>query len=162
MLEQVQRRATKYITSDYKSSYRDRLITLQILPMTMYLEYLDIKFLLRALKNNSHPANNFNIYDHISFHSSTTRAGTHFKLIHTSPKSTRSSHTYFHRIPRLWNKLPTFDLSLSVDCNCMKLRNFLWHHFMNEFDSNNPCSFYFMCPCPKCIPLSTCNNYSSF
>ena len=34
-----------------------------------------------------------------------------------------------------------------------KLQSFLWNHFIDHFDPNNPCSFHFICPCAKCSLL---------
>ena len=44
---------------------------------------------------------------------------------------------YFRRLPRLWNSLPTIDLSLPIDVIKNKVRNILWHHFVLNFDSDN-------------------------
>ena len=43
-LERVQRRATKYITGDYTSDYKSRLISLHIFPLMYFLELSDIMF----------------------------------------------------------------------------------------------------------------------
>ena len=48
-IEQIQRRATKYILNDYTSDYRSRLITLNLLPMSMLLELNDICFFVLLL-----------------------------------------------------------------------------------------------------------------
>jgi len=44
MLERVQRRATKFILSDYLSNYKDRLIQLNMLPLMYTYEFADIVF----------------------------------------------------------------------------------------------------------------------
>ena len=38
LLERVQRRATKYILNDFTSDYKDRLISLELLPLMMFYE----------------------------------------------------------------------------------------------------------------------------
>ena len=45
VLEKMQRRATKYILNDFSSNYKNRLVTLQILPLMMVFEMMDILFL---------------------------------------------------------------------------------------------------------------------
>ena len=45
-LEDVQRRATKYILNNYDSNYRLRLLDLKLLPLMMVLEINDILLLL--------------------------------------------------------------------------------------------------------------------
>ena len=41
-LEQLQRRATKYILNDYTSNYKSRLLELKILPLMYVLDICDI------------------------------------------------------------------------------------------------------------------------
>ena len=48
-LETVQRRATKFILSDYSSDYRVRLLSLNLLPLMMQLELYDLVFLSSLL-----------------------------------------------------------------------------------------------------------------
>ena len=50
ILEHIQRRATKYILNDYTSDYRSRLITLNLLPLSMLLELSDIYFFVKSFK----------------------------------------------------------------------------------------------------------------
>ena len=50
LLERVQRRATKYILNDFTSDYKDRLISLELLPLMMFYELLDIMFFVKSLK----------------------------------------------------------------------------------------------------------------
>ncbi len=60
VIELVQQRATKYILSDYSSSYKARLITLKLLPLMMQFELNDVLFFVNCLKN---PMSAFNIYE---------------------------------------------------------------------------------------------------
>ena len=91
-LERVQRRASRYVLSDYTSTYRDRLIELGLLPLVMYLEYLDIFFLLRCLIDAG--SDNFNINSFVSFAIQSTRAASHYKLSHSAPLSTLLSFLF--------------------------------------------------------------------
>ena len=69
--------ATKYILSDFISDYRSRLIALKILPLMMQLELYDVMFFIRSLKG---PTDAFNIDDHVTLHTGSTRSSTHLKL----------------------------------------------------------------------------------
>ena len=71
LLERVQRRATKFITENYEVSYKNRLLSLGLLPLMYWFELLDIMFLVHTLKN---PPDNFDIYDHITFTNSDERS----------------------------------------------------------------------------------------
>ena len=48
VLENIQRRATKVICGKNKLCYKDRLLTLNLLPINYWLEYLDLIFLFKC------------------------------------------------------------------------------------------------------------------
>ena len=156
-LEKIQRRATKYVLNDYTSDYRSRLIALHILPLMMQLEVFDVMFFIRCLKA---PTDAFNIYDHVTFHTSSTRSSTHLKLKHVLSRTNSARHFYFNRIPRLWNSLPTFDLDQSISSIKREVQQFFWDHFLHTFKSDSPCSYHFMCPCSKCSCLFVTYNFN--
>ena len=138
-LESVQRRASKFIISNSSMDYRDRLISLEMLPLMMEYEIADIMFLIKSLKN---PSSHFNILDFITFNISNTRSSSYLKLRHSVCKSNIQGHFYFHRIniPRLWNSLPLIDTSFSIRSIRAQLRHHFWNHFIANFDPNNLCS----------------------
>lgn len=148
-LERVQRRASKFILNDYSycRDYKSRLISLQLLPLMYWLEIQDIMFIIKCLKD---PPDNFNLEDHVSFVSSTTRASTMNKLQHRYSRSTTTRHFYFNRVVRLWNVLPPFDLSLSYTSIKKLILKHFWDHFLLNFNPDSTCSFHFMCPCSSC------------
>ena len=57
-IEQVQRKATKYILNDYTSDYTTRLLSLNLLPLMYRFELQDIMFLVKHLK---YPSDNLDI-----------------------------------------------------------------------------------------------------
>ena len=148
---------TKYVLNDYTSDYRSRLIALHILPLMMQLELFDVMFFIRCLKA---PTDAFNIYDHVTFHTSSTRSSTHLKLKHVLSRTNSARHFYFNRIPRLWNSLPTFDLDQSISSIKREVQQFFWDHFLHTFKSDSPCSYHFMCPCSKCSCLFVTYNFN--
>ena len=148
LLERVQRRATKYILSDYSSNYKDRLISLRILPLMYWLELNDILYLVKALK---FPSDNMPILQYISFTNSNTRSSGLNKLKHNYCRTSLSRHFYFNRIIRLWNKLPSIDLSNSILSIKHHLVTHLWNHFHTHFDPSNTCTLHFLCPCSLCF-----------
>lgn len=153
LLEQVQRRATKFITNDYAADYKERLKRLKLLPLMHWYELQDIMFLVKTIKN---PPDNFNVYDHLSFSSSTTRAAS---LHHMKAKFCRLSvtrHFYFNRVTRLWNSLPKINLSLSETSIRKHVRDHLWNHFTQFFNPSNACTFHTVCPCSNCHLSNPC------
>ena len=140
-IESVQRRATKYILNDYISDYRSRLVKLNLLPLTMLLEFNDICFFIQSLKHIS-PSNSFNIskYIDISFSQHHTRSGSFRKLVQPLIRHNRDKQFYFNRLPHLWNSLPPLDLSLSYNTIRSKLKDIFWNEFMANFDPENNCT----------------------
>ena len=108
-LEKLQRRASKFILNDFTSNYRERLLSLRLLPLMMLFELNDIMFFIRCLKQ---PSSCLDIGSFVKFSSSVgLRSATHNKIIHTKSKNNHSRHFYFNRLPRLWNSLPPMDLA---------------------------------------------------
>ena len=147
-IETVQRRATKFILNDFSSDYRQRLISLELLPLMMEFELSDILFFVKSHKK---PTPAFNILDYVSFSLCPTRSSTHHKMVHKLARTNTARHFDFCRLPRLWNSLPAIDLTLSYPCIRDKLRKLFWNHFLRNFDTNKNCSYHFLCPCYKCV-----------
>ena len=158
-LERVQKRATKYILNDSSSSYKSRLVALNILPLMMQLEFLDIIFFIRCIKEPD-LTQAFPIKSYVIFSDNKTRSATHLKLRHSISKLNVTGHFYFNRLPRLWNSLPPLNLNLSLHSLKKQIWKFFWCHFLLHFQSNNPCTFHFCCPCSRCVLSSVHTNYS--
>ena len=139
-LERIQRRATKYILNDYTSCYKDRLINLRPLPLMYVFKLQDILFANKSIKS---PTNQFNINNYITCNSTNTRSGSSNKLLLPQHLNNISRHSYFLRLPSLWNAIPILDLNMSV---CL-LKSYLWDHFLTNFDENNNCTLHYLCPC---------------
>ena len=102
-IERIQRRATKYILNDYnKSTYKERLISLNLLPLMYLYELNDVLFFIKCLK---FPDPCFNILKYVSFSTSNTRCGSKNKLVFSVCHSNRFRQIV-NRIARLWNTLP--------------------------------------------------------
>ena len=109
-LERIQCRATKHILNDYISCYKDRLLSLKLLPLMYIFELQDILFAIKSLKS---PTNQFNINNYITFNSSTTRSGASNKLVIPQHLNKTARLSYFHRLPSLWNAMPIIDINTS-------------------------------------------------
>ena len=157
-LERVQRRASKFILNDYTMDYKSRLINLNLLPLMYIYELTDILFFIKSIQI---PSNSFETIspDLLSFSASNTRLSG-IKLSHKSSNNNTTLNSYFFRLPRLWNSLPVIDCSFPFNIIKKKLMSFLWNHFVTNFDSNNNCTFHFLCPCCKCIKLPKHFNFT--
>jgi len=156
-LEKVQRQATKFILKDYISDYRTRLLKLDLLPLMYILDFYDIMFFIKALKQ---PSNHFNILEYVSFSTANTRSSSRNKLNHVHTSNNYTRNFYFNRISRLWNKLPTIDLSQSLPTIKAKIYCYLSQHFNRHFTADNPCTYHFCCRCSNCCNVGICSNFS--
>jgi hypothetical protein len=143
-LEQVQRRATKFVTNNPVMDYRNRLIHLKLLPLMMEYEIADIMFLVKSIK---FPSDHFRFCDYVQFCSHPTRGSSNLKLKHYLCRTEIERNFYFNRITRLWNSLPTLDINLPLSVIKSGIRQFFWNHFVSNFDSNNVCTYHYLCPC---------------
>ena len=149
-LENIQRRATKFILSDFSSDYKSRLLSINMLPLMMQFELSDIMFFIKSLKE---PSDSFDILKYVTFCSGRTRSATFLKLKLPSVRTNLERHFYFNRLPRLWNSLPPISTVNSLYRIKSDLRKFLWSHFVTNFDPARPCSFHLVCPCSRCSHL---------
>ena len=63
-LEKVQRRASRFILPHSSLCYKERLTTLKVLPLMMWLEIADVMFFIKQLRD---PVGNFDISEFLSF-----------------------------------------------------------------------------------------------
>ena len=111
-------------------------------------ELSDLPFFKKSYKD-PHP--HFDIKNYVSMSTtSSTRSSSSGKLVHKLSTTNSNRHFYFCRLPRLWNSLPSIDLNLSYLTIKRQLTQILWNYFLNNFNSNNTCSFHFCCPCSNC------------
>ena len=107
----------------------------------------DIMFFIKALKQ---PSNHFNIYDYVSFSTTNTRSSSNNKLNHVYTCNNYTRNFYFNRISRLWNKLPSIDLSQPLSVIKVNIYKYLHQHFTLHFSADNPCTYHFGCRCSNC------------
>ena len=107
--------------------------------------------LIFYIKSYKYPSSYFNINNFIFCSSVSTRSSSGFKLQHIGSSTTLTHNFYFCRLPRLWNSLPTIDISLSVNIIKHKLQKFFWNYFINNFEDGNSCTFHYYCPCCSCF-----------
>ena len=87
-LERIQRRATKHILNKYTTNYKDRLITLNLLPLMFWFDLQDLMFLLNCLID---PEDNINIY--------------RYHIYSNGSRISNSSCTQANSIKWVWSRL---------------------------------------------------------
>ncbi len=157
-LERIQRRATKFILSDYSSTYKSRLTSLNLLPLMYQLELNDILFFISCIKD---PSYKFPLMNYFSFSTSSTCSNSFYKLNHISFVSTLHHNSYVNRLPRLWNALPIIDISKSLTKIKSDLKNHFWNHFITHFNPENFC-YHYLCTCNRCQKSPRSTNFSIF
>ena len=133
------------VTEGFTGPYYNSLINLRLLPLMYIFELQDILFAIKSIKS---PTDQFNINNYITFNSTNTRSSSSNKLLLPQHLNNTSRHSYFHRLPSLWNAIPILDLNMSVYLLKSKLRSYLWNHFLTNFDENN-CTLHYLCPCSR-------------
>ena len=110
-------------------------------------ELYDVMFFVKSLQS---PSPCFCITDYISFSHSNIRSSTTNKLQYIYSPNNFVKNFYFNRLPYIWNTLPPIDLSLSITIIKTRLYKFFSNHILLNFQSDNLCTFHFICPCCKC------------
>ena len=150
-LERIQHWSTKFITGTPSLSYWERLISLHLLPLMYFYEYLDVILLVQSLQ---HPDDSFNIHDYITFSSHTNRS---------SSSLNPHSNTILLIILGIFTLTESLDygmlshwsVSLSLSLPTIKVlsNKFLWLHFLEYFESSNPSTYHFISRCSIIVTL---------
>ena len=131
---------------------------LLLLPLMYVLDFYDIMFFCKALKQ---PSAHFNTLNFVQFSCTNTRSLSTNKLKYVYYSNNYSHNLYFTRLPKLWNRLPPIDLNQSLLTIKSTIHNYLWHHLNEYFDPTNPCTFHFCCPCIICHGYIHNSNFST-
>jgi hypothetical protein len=155
-LERVQRSATRFILNFPDIDYHERLIELNMLPLTMRRDYFDLCLFFKYFSNIIFKSN-VNIY--VSFVSNEeTRICTRSsrvpnKLNMPICKTVFRQKMFFVRIIHMWNSLPpelrTYNAT-SLDTFKKHLRLYILTLMYNQFDCNDICTWVTSCRCSKC------------
>ena len=107
-LERVQRAATRYILNFPEINYVERLLKLNLLPLSIRRDIFDLKFFYKCLHNNA----SINVNNYVTFvqnHSinRSTRSASDPSLL-TIPLCVTNTlkNCFFNRIVHSWNRLP--------------------------------------------------------
>ena len=136
----------------------DYILKLDLLSLMYILDFYDILFFIKSLQQSS---SYFNINHYITFSHASTRSSTTNKLHHVHTHNNCFCNFYFNRLLRLWNSLPSIDLTKSLSSIKTTIYNYLWNHFKQNFPSTNPCIFHFCCRCTNCYNPGSIYNFST-
>ena len=132
-------------------SYKDRLLALNLLPLTFDRELKDLIFFYKCLNNLT----DLNVKDFVSFACHCrTRLSSSYNLKTPLCKTSTYQSSYFNRIVKLWNYI----CKLSTPSNFSTLdsfKNFVMSHLMHllrtSFDTDYICTWTMIrsCPCHR-------------
>ena len=132
LIEQIQRRASKFILNDYSSDYFDRLKQLNLLPLMYIFELNELVFTLISL---NYPSPSFNITNYITFADVNTRSSSSGKMIHI--RNNNNADRHFFSIESLDCGMPYPLLTYLYLLNRTRqeyIYKFLWSHFYQTLD----------------------------
>ena len=150
-IERVQRRATGWILKQCVGvmSYRDRLLTLKLLPLAFDHELKDLVFFYKCLYGFTY----LNVSDFVSFVShGRTRLSNSYNL--SVCKTSTFQASYFNRIAKLWNHICKFSPPTSFSTTasfCNFVTEHMFHLLQNHFDIYYLCTWSIVRSCP-CHP----------
>ena len=123
-IERVQRRATRWILKQRVGvmSYRDKLLTLKLLPLTFDRELKDLVFFYKCLNGFT----DLNVSHFVSFVShGRTKLSNSYNLKTPVCKTSTFQASYFNRIVKLWNYICKFSPPHQFFNYCFLLQ--LWY-----------------------------------
>ena len=142
-LERIQRRATKFILAlpfRTEESYKSRLVTLKLLPLCYWHEYLDILFLFKCahglIKSDILPEQIDSLTTTFNLRSTNNSI-----ITYNIPKVRTLCHqnSYFVRVSRVWNTLP--DELRKPDMSFLTFKACLYSYYysatLTVFDQDN-------------------------
>ena len=120
-----------------------------MLPLMYVYDYYDI---ICFIKHFKYPSNHFDISQYVTFSHGNTRSTSHNKLHHKySTNNVNLPHnSYFCRLPRIWSVLPPMNLSKPLTVLRSSIIETFWNYFMINFESEDPCTYHFVCPRRNC------------
>jgi hypothetical protein len=152
LIERIQRSATRYILSFPNLDYRERLMQLNIIPLTYRREYLDLCLFFKYYNGMLF---NLNINDYIELRPCSsgikTRNTVDNKLYIPKTNTVFYQQMYFNRMIFLWNSLSK---ELRDIRNFKMFKHKLYMLFFNLvekcFVPDNVCKWHLNCRCSKC------------
>ena len=164
-IESIQRRITNYILNNPKRpnplhiNYKERLINLNLLPLSYRREMIDIQTFLKTWNNeNKLGLNNILNFTQPNIGCVTRAMAGGLTLKYTRTRLISTAHFYPYRLTLIWNKLP-YDIRLKLRhlIDPQKIKRILKPHYFNRlnnhFDPDNTCTWVTHCDCYRCSPM---------
>ena len=153
LIENVQRRATKFILHYSNIDYKERLVKLDLLPLSLRREICDVNLFQRCINGHYDMLlDNFVVFNTPVQDRPIARSSSdHLKLIPQRCRTESHQLSFFHRIVPIWNQLP-FHIRSALSFSSFKtqVHQFYQSIFSSKFDPTDTCTWITNCRCPRC------------
>ena len=131
-LENVQKRALKWVCSDRNSTYKELLLKTGILPLSLYMQLQDLLTLSKCM--TGYFAIDFNPYLCLRKRTRDIRSSHDVRFDHRKPRKSQSEQSFFFRTSALVNRLPaTIDINNPTGLK-QRLLRVLWTFFNANYN----------------------------
>jgi hypothetical protein len=151
LIERVQRAATRFILHSPDIDYHERLMKLQMMPLTLRRDYLDLCMFFKYCKGLHFKVDIENYVTFVNRNTVNTRNNQEQKVCIPITNTFACQKTFFFRIIFMWNILA------EGVRNCDHIKTFkheitklLLNHMENYFYPNVVCSWHLVCRCKNC------------
>ena len=156
LLESVQRRCRRWIAGS-SMGYKERLIKLNLLPITLYIQMHDL-LLLSNILNGKFDYDCSKFITHANQLSTRGSERVCFKF----PQQMGSEANFWYRTPKLVNMLPESLQFFETRGLKQRLSNFFYNYFIAFYEEERPCTWIVACKCSNCRNIGfTYLNYST-
>jgi hypothetical protein len=149
-IERVQRRFTKCIVSDPDLPYRDRLMSLGLLPLSYRREVADLMFFYKCI----HSVYDVDISVYVSHANqvSNLRSSNNGPLYrHRRCRTSTYQSSFYNRTVDLWNVLPAnIRTCTSSSSFRLRLKQYYREKLESTYDPDNTCTLTTICRCNMC------------
>ena len=150
-IESVQRRFTKHIVSDPDLSYKERLISLGLLPLSYRRELSDLLYFYKCI----HHVYDVDLSEVVSpvENTSNLRSASNGPLFrHRRCRTSTFQSSFCNRTVDLWNVLPA---NIRTCTTLAAFRHCLKRHYRDKlvsyYDPDNTCTLTTICRCAMCL-----------
>ena len=144
LLESVQRRCTRWIAGS-SMGFKERLIKLNLLPITLYIQMHDL-FLLSNILNGKF---DYGCSKFIRYANQLSTRGSE-RVCFKFPQHMGSEANFRFRTPKLVNMLPESLQFFETRGLKQRLSNFFYNYFIAFYEEERPCTWIVACKCSNC------------
>ena len=145
-IEKLQKRATSWILSGRNCTYK-KLKALKLLPLSLYVEMLDLLLLLSLLDNK------FDIRVNLEYQDfEKTRQSARGEIKIAKNRVRKTDENFLHRaklLYKIFSKVPFNSTQLRSK---KTVSDIYWNFFQTKYDFNNKCTWRILCKGGMCNP----------